>query len=68
MKNHKIQNLFCHTQIFVQLGMGEQTKKRKRNPSSGTMSEIDLHNTKEILKNTRENHKNQVFAFCHLPN
>ena len=55
VKNQKIQNLFCHTtiflQIFVRLGMGEQTNKKKNwNPSLGTMSKIGLHYTREILK------------------
>ena len=37
--------------IFVRMGMGEQTKqKRNRNPSSGTVSKIDLKYTGNFEK------------------
>ena len=43
----------------MRLVISEKTKKQNKNPFTGSVSKIDLHYTKEILKNTKEKYGNK---------
>ena len=58
MKNNSVTLRFQCGWEFV-----NKQKKQNKNPSSGSVSKMDLHYTKEIFKNTKEKYQNQYIQF-----